>query len=56
MRTISHFINGQSVTRPGAITSPSVRPGTARLPLPSRGGQTSDSTSMRIASSVTAMS
>src|SRR6516164_10158440 len=31
MRTISHFINGQSVTRPGAITSPVYDPSTGQV-------------------------
>jgi len=31
MRTISHFINGQSVTRPGAVTSPVYDPGTGQV-------------------------
>jgi len=31
MRTISHFINGQSVTRPGAITSPVYDPNTGQV-------------------------
>jgi len=31
MRTISHFINGQSVTRPGAVTSPVYDPGTGEV-------------------------
>ena len=31
MRTISHFINGQSVTRAGAVTSPVYDPGTGEV-------------------------
>ena len=31
MRTISHFINGQSVTRPGAFTSPVYDPSTGQV-------------------------
>ncbi|MBV8472698.1 MAG: CoA-acylating methylmalonate-semialdehyde dehydrogenase, partial [Hyphomicrobiales bacterium] len=31
MRTISHFINGQSVTRPGAVTSPIYDPSTGQV-------------------------
>jgi malonate-semialdehyde dehydrogenase (acetylating)/methylmalonate-semialdehyde dehydrogenase len=31
MRTISHFINGQSVTRPGAVTSPVYDPSTGQV-------------------------
>jgi len=31
MRTISHFINGQSVTRAGAVTSPVYDPGTGQV-------------------------
>jgi acyl-CoA reductase-like NAD-dependent aldehyde dehydrogenase len=30
MRTISHFINGQSVARPGAVTSPVYDPSTGQ--------------------------
>jgi malonate-semialdehyde dehydrogenase (acetylating)/methylmalonate-semialdehyde dehydrogenase len=31
MRTISHFINGQSVTRAGAVTSPVYDPSTGEV-------------------------
>src|SRR5580658_5373783 len=31
MRTISHFINGQSVSRPGALTSPVYDPSTGQV-------------------------
>ena len=31
MRAISHFINGQSVTRAGAVTSPVYDPGTGEV-------------------------
>jgi malonate-semialdehyde dehydrogenase (acetylating)/methylmalonate-semialdehyde dehydrogenase len=31
MRTISHFINGQSATRAGAVTSPVYDPGTGEV-------------------------
>jgi hypothetical protein len=31
MRTISQFINGQNVTRTGAVTSPVYDPGTGKV-------------------------